>query len=265
MSNYKRGKFLQGIFGKAISDYQKSEEAVEQSVALKYLSYLSRRKYNLVCKTKSSFFNAEKEVWLPRNIKCLGVDLRLPKLSLSDEAIDRVVKSLDIGHTTQIPGVSGVSRTVTGLVFMIIDLHLRVPYLSCKLVWFNENQNHFIFQFPDDGAPEKSELTMSIGSMVCLNFGDQVQSRDFQYLLHCVSVKEKDQIMHDLWKQHTEEMKMLEGNVFLFLVRSVLLSFNPVQTCHGRAGLLTNSTKQLHTLPHMQICITETQWRRVLG
>ena len=25
MSNYKRGRFLQGIFGKAISDYQKSE------------------------------------------------------------------------------------------------------------------------------------------------------------------------------------------------------------------------------------------------
>ena len=71
------------------------------------------------------FFNAEKEVWLPRNIKCLGVDLRLPKLSSSDESVDRFVKSLDIGHVTQIPGVSGVSRTVTGLVFMIIDLHLR--------------------------------------------------------------------------------------------------------------------------------------------
>ena len=227
MSNYKRGKFLQGIFGKAISDYQKSEEAVKQSVALKYQSYLSRRKYNLVCKTQSSFFNAEKEVWLPRNIKCLGVDLRLPKLTLSDEAIDRVVKSLDIGHATQIPGVSGVSHTVTGLVFMIIDLHLRVCHLSCKLVWFNENENHFIFQFSDDGAPETSELTMSIGSMVCLNFGDQVRSRDFQYLLHCVSVKEKDQIMHDLWKQHTEEMKMLEGNVLTVCGKKCTVEFQP--------------------------------------
>ena len=61
--------------------------------------------------------------------------------------------------------------------------------------------------FSDDGASETNELTMSIGSMVCWNFGDQVRSRDFQYLLHCVSVKGKDQIMHDLWKQHTEEMK----------------------------------------------------------
>ena len=189
------------------NDYQKSKEVLKQSVALNYQSYLSRRKSNLVCKTQSSFFNVERKVWLPRNIKCLGVDLRLPKLSFSADNVDKFVKRLDIGHVTQIPGVSGVSRTVTGLVFMIIDLHLRVPHLSRKLVWFNENENHFIFQFSDDGAPETNELTMSIGSMVCWNFGDQVRSRDFQYLLHCVSVKGKDQIMHDLWKQHTEEMK----------------------------------------------------------
>ena len=227
MSSYKRGRFLQGIFERAINDFQKSEEVLKQSVALKYQSYLSRRKYNLVCKTQSSFFNAEKEVWLPRNIKCLGVDLRLPKLSFSDDNVDKFVKSLDIGHVTQIPGVSGVSRTVTGLVFMIIDLHLRVPHLSRKLVWFNENENHFIFQFSDDGAPETNELTMSIGSMVCWNFGDQVRSRDFQYLLHCVSVKEKDQIMHDLWKQHTEEMKMLEGNVLTVCDKECTVEFQP--------------------------------------
>ena len=157
---------------------------------------------------QNSVFSADKEVWLPRNMKCLGVDLRLPKLSVSDESVDRFVKSLDIGHITQLPGVSSVSRTVTGLVFMIIDLHLRVPHLSQKLVWFSENEKHFIFQFSDHGAPETSELTMSIGSMVCWNFGDQVRSRDFRYLLHCVSVQEKDQLMHDLWEQHTEEMKI---------------------------------------------------------
>ena len=154
MSNYKRGQFLQGIFERAINDYRKSEEVLKQSLALKYHSYLSRGKYNLVCKTQSSFFNAEKEVWLPCNINCLGVDLRLPKLSFSDDNVDNFVKSLDICHITQIPGVSGVSLTVTGLVFMIIALHLRVPHLSRKLVWFNENENHFIFQFSDDGAPE---------------------------------------------------------------------------------------------------------------
>lgn len=63
-------------------------------------------------------------------MKCLGVDLRLSKLSVSDESVDRFVKSLDIGHITQLPGVSGVSRTVMGLVFMIIDLHLQVESLT---------------------------------------------------------------------------------------------------------------------------------------
>lgn len=35
ISTYKRGKFLQGIFGKAFSDYHKSEDAIKQSLALK--------------------------------------------------------------------------------------------------------------------------------------------------------------------------------------------------------------------------------------
>ena len=61
MSSYKRGKFLQGIFSKAMTDYQKSKEAIKQSVALKYQSFLSRRKYNMICKTQSSFFNTEKK------------------------------------------------------------------------------------------------------------------------------------------------------------------------------------------------------------
>ena len=47
---------------------------------------------------------------------------------------------------------------------MVIDLHLRVQYLSKKLIWFNEMENHFIFQFSDDSAPETSDLTMSIGT-----------------------------------------------------------------------------------------------------
>ena len=47
---------------------------MKQSVALKYQSFLSR------------------------NVKCLGVNLRLPKLSLSDENVDKFNGSLDIGQ-----------------------------------------------------------------------------------------------------------------------------------------------------------------------
>ena len=50
---------------------------------------------------------------------------------------------------------------------MILDLHLRLPRLHKQLIWFKGNKYHFIFQFCDDGAPETSELAMSIGSLTC--------------------------------------------------------------------------------------------------
>ena len=78
---------------------------------------------------------------------------------------------------------------------MILDLHLRLPQLSKELIWFKWNVHHFVFQFSDDGAPETSELGMSIGSLTCWNFGNRVRSRDFHYLLHCLSVNEKHEIM----------------------------------------------------------------------
>ena len=62
---------------------------------------------------------------------------------------------------SQIPNAPGVSRTVTGLVFMILDLHLRVLHLTKKLVWFSDLENHFVFQFSDDGAPETSQMNVN--------------------------------------------------------------------------------------------------------
>ena len=149
---YKKGKHLQQLFGKSMKDYQLSPEAMKHALALKYQNFLSRRKFTLVCKTQTSYFNAEKEIWLPRNITCLGLDLRHPQ-PVSSKAVEMFVKDLNIGHVDQIPGAPGVSRTVTCLIFMIIDLHIRVQHLAKKLIWFNEMDNHFIFQFSDDGAP----------------------------------------------------------------------------------------------------------------
>lgn len=127
--------------------------------------------------------------------------MRVPRPS-SNAAVDKFVKELDIGTVNQIPNVPGVSRTVTGLVFMIMDLHLLVPHLAKKRDWFNELENHFIFHFSDDGAPETSQMTMSIGSLTMWNLGDRVRSSDFQYLLHCVSLREKDETLEELCKQH---------------------------------------------------------------
>ena len=130
ISSYKRGKYLQGVFGTAVKDFNNSEEALKQAVAVKFQNYLSRRKFNLVCKTQSSVYDADQEVWLPRNIKCMDAEIALP--NVSDLKVDHFVKSLAIGHVCQISNYPGVSRTVTGLVFMILDLHLRLP---CLLVY----------------------------------------------------------------------------------------------------------------------------------
>ena len=160
-------------------------------------------------------------------MKCLGTDSRVPCITISDKRVEKFVQSLDIGHVNQIPNSPGVSRTITGLVFMIIDMDLRLPHLSRNLIWFNENTNHVSFQFSDDGAPESSQLTMSIGSLTSWNIGDRVRSRDFQYILHCVSLGEKHEVLESIWKQHTDEMEMLEGNVFNVCDSQCTLEFQP--------------------------------------
>ncbi|KAJ7365214.1 hypothetical protein OS493_007866 [Desmophyllum pertusum] len=226
ITGYKRGKYLQEVFEKAMKEHQASPEALKQAIATKYQNFLSRRKFNLVCKTQTSYFNAESEVWVPRNVKCVGLDLRVPRPA-SNAAVDKFVKELNIGTVNQIPNAPGVSRTMTGLLFMIIDLHLRVPHLAKKLVWFNDLENHFIFQFSDDGAPETSQMTMSIGSLTMWNLGDRVRSSDFQYLLHCVSLGEKHEVLENLWKQHTDEMALLEGNIITVCGKKCTVEFQP--------------------------------------
>ena len=161
-----------------MKDHQAAPENLNQAIACKYQNFLSRRKFNLVCKTQSSYFNAEAEVWVPRNVKCVGLDLRVPRLA-SYAAVEKFVKELNTGMASPIPNAPGVSRTVTGLVFMILDLHLRVPHLTKKLVWFSDLENYFVFQFSDDGAPETSQMTMSIGSLTMCNLGRRVRSADF--------------------------------------------------------------------------------------
>lgn len=86
----------------------------------------------------------------------MGYDLRVPRLS-SHAAVEEFVKELNIGMVSQITNTPGVSRTVSGLVFLILDLHLRVPHLTTKLVCLNDLENHFAFQFSDDGAPETTK------------------------------------------------------------------------------------------------------------
>ena len=141
--------------------------------------------------------------------------------------LDTFAKSIDIGHVNMVPGGIGVCRTLVSLVIMITDLHLRLPYLAKRLIWFNERTNHFIFQFGDDGAPETGSLTMSIGTLTCWNFGIHLRSREFQYVLHGLSLPEKHAVMVDIWNQHTQEMLLLEDSVFTINGQLCSFEFQP--------------------------------------
>ena len=80
MSSYKRGKFLQGIFSKAMTDYQKSEKAIKQSVAHKYQSFLSRRKYNLIAKPRVHSLTLRKKCGFPVILNAWELTLGCQKL-----------------------------------------------------------------------------------------------------------------------------------------------------------------------------------------
>ena len=69
------------------------------------------------------------------------------------QSVELFVRSLDIGDVGIIPGISGVSRTISGLTTLIIDINLKANNLRENLIWFNSNINHFVMQFSDDGAP----------------------------------------------------------------------------------------------------------------
>ena len=86
---YKRRKFLQGMFGKAMTEYGNSEEALKQAASLKFQSFLSRRTFELVCRIQSSVFNAEKDIWMPRNASCAGVKISLPRITSDDRVCER--------------------------------------------------------------------------------------------------------------------------------------------------------------------------------
>ena len=188
---FKRGKFLQNLYSKF---KEKDQTALNKSVAVKYLTFQSRRKYNFLCKIQKVTYDTNSETF-GKNILSYGdYNLDVSIKPISNMTVDAFVKSLDIGQLHQIEGHSGVSRTVTALVTMIVDLNLKVPSLNKSLLWFNGNTNHFVVEFSDDGAPESSERSMTIGTLSLWNYGSRIRSRDFHYLLHMLTASEKDQI-----------------------------------------------------------------------
>ncbi len=122
IGKYKRGKYLESIIGKAMKN--------SNLLVLWHKLLLSNtrtsetcRKFNFMCKTQSSVKHSH--LCLIKMMKCghqeiLSIDIQLSLYYISNNVL-------------------GVTRTVTGLGFFIIDLHLRLPHLCQQLVW------HFVF------------------------------------------------------------------------------------------------------------------------
>ena len=224
--DFKKGKFIEKVQGKFTNVIEKSDAALKKALAVKYATYMSRRKYDLMCKIQKSIFSNDGD-GVAKPISYGEHELDLKTAVISHHRVDQLAKEIDIGEIHTIAGYSGVARTVSTLVTMITDLHLSVPSLQSDLLWFNDIENHFIVEFSDDGAPESRETTMSIGSLTLWNFGAKVRSRQFHYPLHTVSAEEKDQICASLWKQHTEEMMLIESNVINIKGKKVTFEFQP--------------------------------------
>ena len=71
------------------------DEAFKQAVFMKYHNFLSRRKYALVCRTQSSVSDLNSHLWVPCNKKkCIGLDLTVPNIAISDKLVKDFVRSL---------------------------------------------------------------------------------------------------------------------------------------------------------------------------
>ena len=77
IGNYRIGKYVEGIVRKTVKDYTQSKNTLSEAINLKYTNFLSRRKFNVLCKTQSSVFDPNKNVWVPRNVKCMDIDIQL--------------------------------------------------------------------------------------------------------------------------------------------------------------------------------------------
>ena len=226
IKSYRGGRFLKEKVEKVTKSYENSEEHMRKAVATIFGNHISRRKYYLMSKLQNLSYDPNKKTWVPRKAELDGISYRMAR-SLPFNKIEQFVKSLNTGPVYQIPQHMGVSRTITSLSIMIVDLYLRVNHLRDELVWYNDKPYHFIMQFSDDGAPETKELTMSIGTLTCWNLGQKVRSRELQYFLHGLSVPEKAAIMSDIWRQHTNEMKVMEDSEFTVNGIKCTFSFEP--------------------------------------
>ena len=114
--SFKRGKFLEKLYGKFTSVLEKSEGTLKKAVAKKYYGFLSRRKFAMLCKIQKSSFSEDGRQHSGTYVQYGECNLSMRSVTVTHKAVDAFVKSLDIGQIHQLPGYSGASRTVSALI-----------------------------------------------------------------------------------------------------------------------------------------------------
>ena len=75
-----------------------SEEGKNQAIAEKYISILSRRKYNFPCKIQSSIFDPVNQKWSGKVISYGDKKINVRQKCISNENVERLVQAIDIGE-----------------------------------------------------------------------------------------------------------------------------------------------------------------------
>ena len=59
-----------------------------------------------------------------------------------------------------------------------------------------------------------------------LEFCKRVVNREYHYPIHMITAK-KENAVSNLWKQYTEEMQILEGNILTINDEQITMEFQP--------------------------------------
>ena len=111
IASYRRGKFIETLYGKFSAKHFHSEDSMD-------------------CQS----FDADTQEWRKHSITYDDYNFNLKTASVSNKSVELFVRSLDIGDVSIIPRISGVSRTITGLTTLIIDINLKVNNLRENLI-----------------------------------------------------------------------------------------------------------------------------------
>lgn len=82
IGKYKRGKYIEGVISQAIKNPLHKQFSLNIRISCHAGSCV-------LCKTQSSVFDASNEAWVPRNVKCLDIDMQLSLNRISNESVEK--------------------------------------------------------------------------------------------------------------------------------------------------------------------------------